>query len=140
MVILCVPVEDPTVASVLKSIAPALEFSMVTCCPSVPLLKNSLDDCALFVSFPNNIPFAPAAITSRYATVEDVPIETLPELFMTNGVRSGLELSSTTNAFPVPTCVIDTRSEVDEADAIIRPVTFSIVPSKVRLDSTVPFG
>jgi hypothetical protein len=72
--------------------------------------------------------------------VEEVPIATFPSPCITNGVMSGFVLSSTTNAFPVPTCVSLTRSVEVDADAIIRPVTFSILPSNVRLLSTIAFG
>ena len=118
MNILCVPVDEPTVERVLKS-NPPLWLSIAVCCPSVPLLKNSLDDCAEDVSFPSSIPFAPFAITSRFATVDAVPIETLPSAAMTKGVTSGFVLSSTTRAFPVPTCVILIMSTVVDPEAIM---------------------
>ena len=40
-----------------------------------------------------------------------------PDASITNGVMSGLALSSTTSAFPVPVCVILTRLLVLDADA-----------------------
>jgi hypothetical protein len=98
------------------------------------------------VSFPSSIPFAPFAMTSRLAMVEDVPIDTLPSAAMTNGVTSGFVLSSTTNALPVPVCVILNMSCVEEPDAsingtvVVFAVTLSVFPSNVRLLSTVAFG
>lgn len=40
--------------------------------------------------------------TDKLSVGDAVPIPTFPVLLITNGVESGFELSSTTNAFPVP--------------------------------------
>ncbi len=75
-----------------------------------------------------------------------VPIPTAPLVFMTNCVESGFVESSTTKALPVPTCVILTKSCVDEPDAIMSgvvvvfAVALNVFPSNVRLDSTVALG
>ena len=70
----------------------------------------------------------------------DNPIPTFPSESITNEVESGLVESSTTRAFPVPFCVILTKSPVVEPDAIIEPSTFRVDPSNLKLFSTIAFG
>ena len=53
---------------------------------------------------------------------------------------SGLLVSSTTNALPVPVWVILTKSSLVDADAIIEPFTLNKEPSNVKFVSTVPLG
>ena len=55
----------------------------------------------------------------RLALGDKTPIPTLPILFITNCVESGLVESSTTNELPVPVCVILTKSWFVEPEAII---------------------
>lgn len=78
--------------------------------------------------------------SSLYDVLGLAPIPTVPLALTTNCDVSGFALSSTTKALPVPVCVILTKSVVVEADASICPVTLSVLPSNVRLLSTVALG
>ena len=58
------------------------------------------------------VPRRVVPLTSKIDDGFVVPIPTSPRASITKGVESGLTKSSTTNAFPVPSCVILTRSDV----------------------------
>ena len=71
-----------------------------------------------FELFPENVPVSFIEPCTCSVVVGDaVPIPTFPVVCTINGVASGLALSSTTSAFPVPVCVILTMSLVLDADA-----------------------
>ncbi len=95
--------------------------------PDISLTENK-DPIRLSVTVSNS-PETPSALTTVEFKVLLLicnlldgpvkPIPTSPKLLTTNGFESGLVPSSTTSAFPVPTCVILTISTVVEPDAII---------------------
>ena len=80
--------------------------------------------------------------TSRVDFGFEIPIPTFPDAVMTNGVESGLVESSTTNALPVPVCVILRAfksllmlivTEFENVDRpfpiTFKPVTFAVPPT-----------
>ena len=80
-----------------------------------------------FELFPENVPVSFIEPCTCSVVVGDaVPIPTFPVVCTIKGVVSGLALSSTTSALPVPVCVILTMSPVLDADAIMEVTLISL--------------
>ncbi len=104
---------------VAEAIIPATTIPSVAASATIPYVSPLAYTPAISPNASNPYVDDNEYMLEEYGESLSVPIRNLPEFVITNGVRSGLELSSTTNAFPVPVCVSLTRSDVVDADAFI---------------------